>query len=108
MKPGSRALTFWESRRILYNLWLAVLTLIAWGPEILAEENQDWLGVIMVIGIFAFAANALYCTAYIAEAILHFAPSQSVQSLGRAIVFFAGTTIATALALWILLGQGMA
>jgi len=108
VKPLTHAIRFWEIRRILYNSWLAFLTFAAWGPEILAEKNQNWLEVTIVIGSFAFAANALYCTAYIAEGLLNLAPTKTIHSHGRTIVFLCGMTIATALALWILLGRGMA
>ena len=58
------SVSYWERKRVIYNVVLAVLVIACWGAELLAADVRAWFGAGLVLFIFAVAANALYCLAY--------------------------------------------
>ena len=103
-----RSGSYWERKRIAYNLVLAILTMTCWGPEILASEPRSLLGLAVVLGIFALIANALFCLAYPVDVALQLFSLDGLLKTTRPVLFTSGLAIASGLALWVLLGTGMA
>ena len=103
-----RSSSYWERRRIVYNVVLAILTLYCWGPEILASEPRSLLGLAIVLGVFALIANVLFCLAYPVDVVLQLFSLDGMLKTTRPVLFASGLAIASGLALWVLLGTGMA
>lgn len=102
------AIFYWETRRILYNVVLIVLVAACWGKSILSEGPGQWLGAAIVLLFFATIANIFYCVAYPIDLAMQISPYQSVWKRVRWALFVAGLGLASALALWVMLGTGMA
>ena len=100
--------SYWERRRIVYNVVLAILTLYCWGPEILASEPRSLLGLAIVLGAFALIANMLFCLAYPVDIVLQLFSLNGMLKTTRPVLFTSGLAIASGLAFWVLLGTGMA
>jgi hypothetical protein len=103
-----RAGSYWERKRIVYNAVLVVLTLACWGSEMVADGPRAWLGAAIVLTGFAVIANALFCLAYPIDVALQLFSLEEMLKRTRPVLFACGLAIATSLALWILLGSGMA
>ena len=103
-----RAGSYWERKRIVYNAVLVVLTLVCWGSEIVTGGPRAWLGSAIVLTGFALVANALFCLAYPIDIGLQLFSLETLLQRTRPVLFACGLAIATSLALWILLGSGMA
>lgn len=102
------AVGYWEPRRLIYNLVLALLVLGCWGQEILAEGPVDWLLALVFFGVLALVANLLYCLAYPVDVVLQLTPLQAIWRRLRWLLFSSGLAIASGLALWMMLRPGMA
>lgn len=100
--------SYWERRRIVYNLVLVILTLLCCGPEMLVSEPRSLLGLAIVLGVFALIANSLFCLAYPVDIVLQLYSPDGMLKTTRPILFASGLAIACGLALWVLLGTGMA
>lgn len=100
--------SYWERRRLIYNGVLVVLAAACWGADILAGGPRDWLGGGLVLLIFASIANALYCLAYPVDLVFQIPLLKPAVKYLRGALFVTGTAIAMALALWVMLGTGMA
>ena len=102
------AATWWEPRRLLYNAVLVILTVICWGHEFVVGGPRVWLGGGIVLLAFAAIANALFCVAYPVDLAIQASPFRNIQARTRWAFFVSGLTLASTLALWVLLGTGMA
>lgn len=103
-----RAGSYWERKRIVYNAVLVMLTLTCWSSEIVAGGLHAWLGAAIVLAGFALIANALFCLAYPIDIGLQLFSLETMLKRARPVLFISGLLIASGLALWILLGSGMA
>ncbi|SRR5581483_4988626 len=90
----TNAIRFWELRRIVYNLVLAVVVgayFIAGYPASKAVLSLDF-----ALGLFLLAvvANVAYCTAYLADIFVQISGFREIWQRSRWIVFVIGTTFA--------------
>ncbi len=104
----TEAASYWERKRIPYNMVLCLLALICWGPDIIIGGPQDWLLGSMILLVLAAVANALYCLAYPVDILFQLSPLKREWTEVRWILFVMGLSIASGLALWLMLGEGMA
>ena len=102
------AVSYWERKRIIYNVVLAILVLACWGTDILSGGPRQWLGAAVVLLIFAGVANALYCFAYPVDLAFQLTPLKEGWQRFRWLFFATGVILASILALWIMLRPGMA
>ena len=102
------AISYWEPKRIWYNVCLTVAALICWGPEIFAGGPREWIGGLTVLAVFAIIANILFCFAYPVDFVLQMSSSRPVLDASRTCLFSLGLILALSFALWIMLGTGMA
>ena len=100
--------SYWERKRIVYNGVLTLLVFVCWGPDLLSGGARQWLGMAVVLLIFAAIANALYCIAYPVDLAFQMSPLKAVWQRYRWWLFASGLILAVTLALWIMLGTGMA
>ena len=100
--------SYWERRRVVYNLVLLILVVICWGADIWASGPMQWLGAFVVLSLFALGANALYCLAYPVDLALSFSPLKRHWLPRKWILFTTGMVLAAGLSLWIMLRPGMA
>ena len=101
------AVRFWEPMRIVYNLILAAWSMVFWGPEIFSGRLVDLIAGVVVLSVFALAANLCYCVAYPIDLVFQLSPMRPYRTLGRGVLFLCGSTLASAIALWVLLGDHM-
>ncbi len=102
------AIRYWETRRVVYNVVLAVLAMICWGPDIIPGGPREWLGGGAVLFALAVIANVLYCVAYPVDLVVQATPFKSILAAARPLLFFGGLALASSLALWVMLRTGMA
>ena len=92
------AMHYWEPRRIVYNVVLA-LVVIGWlaftWPQFLPALTVQGLLTLLVL---ALAANACYCSAYLAETAMRRSPFRTPWLHARWMLWLAGTLFAVALA----------
>jgi hypothetical protein len=90
----TNAISFWEPRRVLYNLVLAVIVIayfVAGYPASRAVLSIDF-----ILGLFllAVAANVAYCAAYLADIFVQASGFREVWQRTRWVVFVIGTAFA--------------
>lgn len=102
------AVFYWERKRIVYNLILAILALACWGQDIFGGGLQHMVGGLIVLLVFAMIANFLFSLAYAVDIAFQVTPLRERWRRVRWMLFLSGTAIASTLALWVMLDQGMA
>lgn len=102
------AVAYWERKRLLYNAILVALTLLCWGPDIIMGGPRDWIGGGLVLLMFAIIANALFCFAYPVDLAFQLSPLRTMWASTRWVLFLFGLILASAIALQVMLGTGMA
>lgn len=98
----SDAIRYWEPRRIVYNVMLALVVVgfvVATWPHFRGawgfEHVLAWL-------VLAVLANACYCAAYLADIPMQYSAFQAVWRRRRWALWLIGTLFAMALAyFWI-------
>ena len=89
----SESIRYWEPRRIVYNLVLALVVLYVaathWS-SFSALTRHPIAGLICM----AAAANVLYCTAYVVDLFVQMSNFQKVWKRYRWVVLAAGTILA--------------
>lgn len=101
------AMNFWERKRIVYNVVLAILVVLVWGGDIWDSRSGEMLGALMVLFVLAGIANILYCLAYPVDLIMQVMTKPFQWRSYRWILFVTGVLIASVSALWIMLRRGM-
>ena len=102
------SIRYWERRRLVYNLVLLTLAVFCWGPEMLSGRASDFFAGILVLLAFAVPANLLYCAAYPVDLALQFTPWRGSWTRCRWLLFLCGTVLASAMAIWVMVGDQMA
>lgn len=102
------ALAYWERKRLIYNLVLAMLVVICWGADIFMGGPRDWLAAAVILLLFAGLANVLYCAAYPVDLILQVTPLKHRWLQARWLLFGGGLSLASGLAVFVMLRPGMA
>ena len=100
----SDALAWWEPRRLIYNLALAVLVVvyfIATWPHFRAASNLDSLPGFFVLAVLA---NICYCAAYAVDVPVQLSSHQALWRRWRWCLWLTGTLFACTLA-WHWLGD---
>lgn len=99
---------FWERMRIPYNIVLAGLSMACWGREMLLAGADHLIAGVLVLTFFGIGANLLYCAAYPLDIAFQLTPWRHHRKYARWVLFAAGMLLASACALYVLLGEHMA
>ena len=95
--PITDALKYWEPRRVIYNLVLAILTLVVSFQEfvdVLGDSAWRTFGLFLIMGVLMVLANICYCAAYVPEFLVRFTPFKHLWPKFRWVVFTSGTALA--------------
>jgi len=89
----NNSIRYWEPRRVAFN---AVLALVVAGSFFHHQASLAALSWRPLIGLLlaAVLANALYCTAYIADLLVQLSDYQAAWRRHRWLVWVAGTAFA--------------
>lgn len=92
------AIRYWEPRRIVYNLLLAMIvigwTVATWPHFAPAVKFEPLLALL----ILAVLANGCYCAAYVVDVTLQFSDFRTAWRRYRWLLWSSGTLFALALA----------
>jgi hypothetical protein len=92
------ALRYWEPRRVVYNLGLALVVL---GHTVAAwPVSSEKFSFDVVLGLFVLAvgANICYCVVYLVDLFVQFAGLQGPWRRGRVALLVIGTTLGAVIA----------
>lgn len=96
------ALTYWERRRIPYNLIL-VAVVVAWAIAARSQVHWPLWGLGLVLFVLAALANVLYSAAYCVDIFIQRSSFRDLWRRRRWILWLAGMLLAVALAnVWII------
>lgn len=100
----SDAIRYWELRRLVYNVVLALIVLtyfvINW-PQSRAAASFD--GVLFLF-VLAILANVCYCAAYLGDVFVQVSGLRDVWRRWRWVLFVVGTVFAAIITRWFALG----
>ena len=99
------AIRFWEPRRVLYNVALAVIVIayfVAGYPN-----SKSVISIDFALGIFllAVAANVAYCAAYLPDVFVQASGFRDLWKRARWILFVIGTLFAAVITRFIAMGM---
>ena len=100
----TNAISYWETRRIIYNAVLTAIVLgyfVAYLPASLERITPD---VIFGLFILAVLANIAYCAAYLADIVAQMSGFRDLWLRLRWIVFLIGLAFASILTRWFTMG----
>jgi hypothetical protein len=96
------AVRYWEGRRLVYNLVLALVVAAHYLPLWFTDRARamGYLTVDSGAGLFILAviANVLYCAAYPVDLLVQYVRPRGAPATWRFGLFLPGTTFAAALA----------
>ena len=98
------AIRFWEPRRAIYNLVLAVVVILYFVTGY--PSSKSMLSVDFVLGLFllAVAANVAYCAAYLVDVFVQASGFREVWQRSRWVLFVIGTTFAAIITRFMAMG----
>jgi hypothetical protein len=88
------AIQYWEHKRVLYNLILAIIVLVYFVAGLPVSKRSLSLDTVLWIFILAVLANVAYCAAYIADVFAQMSAFRDRWRDHRAILFVVGLTFA--------------
>jgi len=99
------AIRFWEPRRILYNLALAVIVVAYFVAGYPASKSV--LSIDFALGLFLLAvgANVAYCAAYLADIFVQASGFRDLWKRARWVLFGIGTLFAAIITRFIAMGM---
>jgi hypothetical protein len=95
---AANALRYWEPRRFIYNVVLALVVLaeflVAW------PASRVKLSVDLLLGLFMLAvvANIAYCAVYFVDLFVQFSGLDAAWRRGRMVLLIVGTAFAATIA----------
>jgi hypothetical protein len=99
------AIAFWEPRRVIYNLVLALVVVIYFVVGYPASKAV--LSIDFALGLFLLAvvANVAYCAAYLADVFVQVSGFREIWQRSRWVLFVIGTTVAAVITRFIAMGM---
>jgi hypothetical protein len=94
----TEALAYWERKRILYNVALALVAVT--GHLTSTAPWKPSVGFDLFLGLFFLAviANVLYCAAYLPDVVIHISDFRDRRHVIRTLLFTIGTLFAAGIA----------
>jgi hypothetical protein len=93
------AIRYWEPRRLIYNGFLAIVSIVAHFSTQEAYRQKASLGTLVGLIVLAVVANLLYCAAYLPDIAVQFTEYRATWRKARIVLFVFGTLFAGLLAL---------
>lgn len=100
----TNAISYWETRRIIYNAVLAVIVLGYFVANLPGSWHRITPDVIFELFILAVLANIAYCAAYLADVVTQMSGFRELWLRLRWIVFLIGLAFASILTRWFTMG----
>jgi hypothetical protein len=99
------AIRFWEPRRALYNVALAVIVVAYFVSGY--PTSKSVISIDFTLGLFllAVAANIAYCAAYLPGIFVQASGFRDVWKRGRWVLFVIGTVFAAIITRFIAMGM---
>jgi hypothetical protein len=88
------AIRYWEHKRILYNLILAIVVLVYFVAGLPLSKRSLSLDTAFLVFLLAVLANVAYCAAYIADIFAQMSGFRERWRDHRAILFVLGLIFA--------------
>lgn len=96
----SDAIRYWEPRRIVYNLLLAIVVVgwvMATWPHFRHSGSFEHGLALLVLAVLAVLANRCYCAAYVVDIAFQFSDFRASWRRYRWLLWSGGTVFAVAL-----------
>lgn len=91
---AAKGIRYWEPRRVLYNLVLALVVLGHFAARWPASRSVLSLDLVLAVFLLAVLANVAYCAAYVVDVFLQFSELETALTRGRLAVLVVGTAFA--------------
>jgi len=98
------AIRYWEPRRLIYNLVLAVVVLACFGLNYPVSKSTISLDFVLVLFLLAVLANVAYCAAYVVDIFASASGYQEQWWKLRWIIFTIGLLFAAIITRFFALG----
>ena len=99
------AIAFWEPRRIIYNLVLALVVIIYFVAGYPASKAVLSLDFALGLFLLAVVANVAYCAAYLADVFVQVSGFREIWQRSRWVLFAIGTTFAAVITRFVAMGM---
>lgn len=96
---------FWEPRRIIYNLVLAVVVVVYFFVGYPVSRTVLSLDFALGLFLLAVVANIAYCAAYLADIFVQISGFREVWQKSRWLLFVIGTTFAAIITRFVAMGM---
>ena len=90
----SNAIRYWEPRRALYNLMLAVIVIVHFVRGLPFSKSMLQLNSVLLLFVLAVLANVAYCAAYVPDVFAQMSGSRESWLRYRWIVLLIGLAFA--------------
>jgi len=100
----TNAISYWEIRRIIYNVVLAAIVLGYFVANLPASLQLVTPDVIFALFILAVLANIAYCAAYLVDIVAQMSGFRDLWLRLRWILFLIGLAFASILTRWFIMG----
>ena len=99
------AIRFWEPRRLIYNLALALVVIIYFVVGYPASKALLSADFILWVFLLAVVANVAYCAAYLVDVFVQASGYREIWQRSRWLLFAIGTTFAAVITRFVALGM---
>jgi len=99
------AIRYWERRRVLYNIVLALVVVVCFVYYLPASMMTLSLDTAQIIFVLAVLANIAYCAAYLADIFAQMSGLQQRWRAYRWVLFVIGMLFASVLARFVTVGM---
>lgn len=103
-QSATDAVKYWERRRIVYNLGLAIVVLLCFWAEYPGSRNALKIDLLLAVFVLAVIANVAYCAAYFVDLFAQATGYRELWQKYRWIVLALGTVFAGVITRFFALG----
>jgi len=101
----TNAISFWEPRRVVYNLVLTAVVVLCFVAGYPASKSALSLDFMLGLFILAVIANVAYCAAYLADVFVQASGFRDVWQSYRWVLFMIGTVFAAVITRFVAMGM---
>jgi hypothetical protein len=101
----TNAIRFWEPRRVIYNLVLAVIVIAYFVAAYPASKGMVSVDFSLGIFLLAVIANVAYCAAYLVDIFVQMSGFREVWERVRWVLFVIGTAFAAIITRFVAMGM---
>ena len=99
------AIRFWEPRRLIYNLALALVVIIYFVVGYPASKALLSADFVLLVFLLAVVANVAYCAAYLVDVFVQASGYREIWQRSRWLLFAIGTTFAAVITRFVAMGM---